>query len=156
MATTVREQIISNIATALGNITTGNGYENTLQSVQRFMQDGLSVADVPTVVVTMEEERKSLGMTDRADCNLMVTCDVYAVHDQGSVSGSTAALVDSLAADVEKAVMADTTRGGLARTCEVESVIPFRLAEGQPFVGATVSLRITYTHDAGSPYTARS
>jgi len=156
MAASVREQIIANIATALGDITTGNGYENTLVSVQRFMQGGLTVAQVPTAVVNFEDERKSQGPTERADCELSISIDLFAVHDQDVVSGSTATVVDSLAADVEKAVMVDPTRGGLARTCEIESIHPFRLAESQPYVGATVSVRIRYQHSITDPYTARN
>ena len=156
MADTVREQIIAGIATDLATITTTNGYENTVVNVQRFMQSGLSVADVPCVIVNFDEERKNQGPSDRAECDLRVTVDVWAVHDEDSVSGYTASLVDSLAGDVEKAIMSDTTRDGFARGCEIESVIPFRLAEGQPFVGATVSVKITYTHDISNPYTARA
>jgi hypothetical protein len=137
-------------------VTTSNGYENTLASVQRFMQTGLTVASVPTAVVNFDDERKSNGPADRATCTLSVSIDVWAVHDTASVSGYTATLVDSLAADVEKAVMQDTTRGGNARECEVTSVVPFRLAEGQPFVGATVSLTITYVHDIADPYVERN
>ena len=156
MPTSVRESIVANITTVLGTVTTGNGYENTLASVQRFMQDGLTVATIPTAVVNFESERKSIGPADRSTCDLNVTIDIWAIHDTDSVSGSTATLVDSLAADVEKAVMQDTSRGGNARETEVESVSPFRLAEGQPYVGATVSLRITYVHSISDPYTARN
>lgn len=156
MATSVREQIIANIATALAAVTTGNGYENTLASVQRFMQSGLTVAQVPTAIVNFDEERKSQGPTDRADCQLSISIDIWAVHSEAVVSGSTATLVDSLAGDIEKAVMVDPTRGGLARTCEVDSIHPFRLAEGQPYVGATVTVRITYTHSLSDPFTARN
>lgn len=156
MPTSVRESIIANIVTALGSVTTANGYSNTLASVQRFMQTGLAVATVPTAVVNWDDERKSNGPVERAMCTLGVSVDVWAVHDQEAVSGSTATLVDSLAADVEKAVMTDPTRGGYARECEVVSVTPFRLAEGQPFVGATVSLTITYAHDLADPYVERN
>lgn len=156
MPNSVRETIIANITTALGNVTTANGYNNTLASVQRFMQDGLSVASVPCAVVNFEQERKTVGPIDRVTVDLEVSVDVWAVHDTTSVSGSTATLVDSLAADVEKAIMQDTSRGGNARDCRVDTVVPFRLTEGQPYVGATISLRIMYVHDISNPYTARN
>ena len=154
MATTVREQIIASIATNLGNVTTANGYENTLVSVQRFMQSGLSIADVPCAIVNFDEERKVQGPTDRADCDLRVSIDVYAVHDEDAVSGYSATLIDSLAGDIEKCVIGSPP--SLAVTTDIESVIPFRLAEGQPFVGATISVKITYRHDVTNPYTARA
>lgn len=156
MPTSVRENIIANIATAVGNVSTSNGYNNTLASVQRFQQAGLSVATVPTAVVNFDQERKNVGPADRVDCQLDVSIDVWAIHDTDAVSGSTSTLVDSLAADIEKAVMSDTSRGGYARDCYVESVTPFRLAEGQPYVGATLSVRIAYMHQLDDPFTARN
>jgi len=105
MPNSVREDIIAHIATALGNVTTGNGYENTLASVQRFQQAGLTVATVPTAVVTFVNETKDIGPDFRATCELDVSIDIWAVHDTDAVSGDTATLVDSLAADCEKAVM---------------------------------------------------
>ncbi len=155
MADSVREQIVSNIATALGNVTTGNGYNNTLVSVQRFQQSGLSVSSVPTAVVNFEGETKSIGPDHRATCDLEVTVDIWAVHDTDVVSGDTATLVDSLAGDCEKAIMADPTRGGKARECTVRNVTPFRLAESQPYVGISLACTITYAHEAGDPFTVR-
>ena len=156
MPASVREQVVANIATALGNVTTANGYENTLASVQRFTQDGLTLSSVPYAVVTMDSERKSVGPNDRTTCDLDVNVDVWAVHDTDTYTGSTATLVDSLAADCEKAIMQDTSRGGKARDTYIDSVTPFRLAEGQPYVGATVSVRITYVHDLKDPYVERN
>lgn len=155
MPDSVRESIIANMATALGNITTGNGYNNTLASVQRFMQTGLSVASVPTVVVNFERETKSLGPGDRTECDLEVSVDCWAIHDTAAVSGSSATLVDSLVYDVEKALMADTSRGGAARDFHIESVVPFRLEEGA-FVGATVVCRVKYQHLQTDPGTGRN
>jgi len=155
MPNSVREDIIAHIATALGNVTTGNGYENTLASVQRFQQAGLTVATVPTAVVTFVNETKDIGPDFRATCELDVSIDIWAVHDTDAVSGDTATLVDSLAADCEKAVMADTGRGGKARDTAVRSITPFRLAEGQPFVGSVLSVTVFYAHAADDPFTVR-
>jgi len=155
MPNSVREDIIANVATALGNVTTGNGYNNTLASVQRFQQSGLTVATVPTAVVTFVNESKETGPDFRSTCELEVSVDVWAVHDTDAVSGDTATLVDSLAADCEKAIMADTSRGGKARDCAVRAITPFRLAEGQPFVGTMLSVSISYAHEAGDPFTVR-
>ena len=155
MADSVREQIIANIATALGSVTTGNGYNNTLASVQRFQQVGLTVATVPTAVVTFDGETKTIGPDNRASCNLEVSVDIWAVHDTDVVSGDTATLVDSLAADCEEAIMVDPTRNGKARDCVVGNIVPFRLAEGQPFIGVSLSVTISYAHEAGDPFTVR-
>lgn len=155
MPNSVREEIIADIATALGNVTTGNGYNNTLASVQRFQQSGLTVATVPTAVVNFVSESKEIGPDARSTCDLEVGVDVWAVHDTDVVSGDTATLVDSLAADCEKAIMQDVSRNGKARDCAVRAVNPFRLAEGQPFVGCNLTVIISYQHDFNDPFTAR-
>lgn len=156
MSNSQRENIIANVVTALGNVTTGNGYNNTLVSVQRFQQDGLSIASVPCAVVNFDQERKTVGPLDRVTCTLDIGIDVWAVHDPASVSGSTATLIDSLAADVEKAVMQDTSRGGLARDCYIETVSPFRLTEGMPVVGQSIRLVCIHVTDISDPYTGRN
>ena len=156
MPNSVREQIIQDLATAVGNVTTGNGYNNTLVSVQRFLQGGVSVASVPTAVINFSEETKTVGPTDRVTNNLYVTIDIWAIHDESQVSGSTATLVDSLASDVEKAVMQDPTRSGLVRNCYVESVRPFSLEESGSFSGATLALRLEFMTDLRDPFTARN
>lgn len=156
MPTTPRYQIIEDIATALESITTANGYENTLASVQRFLQSGLSVATVPTAVVNFEEERKSQGPTDRVENELRISVDLWVIHDEASVSGSTMQLIDSVCADAEKAIMADPTRSGKARTCEIETITPFRLEEGAPFVGATLRIVCNHMTSISDPYSARN
>lgn len=155
MPNSVREDIVASIATALGNVTTGNGYNNTLASVQRFQQGGLAVATVPTVVVTFDSETKTIGPDFRATCELVVEVDIWAIHDTETVSGDTATLIDSLAADCEKAIMQDPGRSSKARDTSIRSVVPFRLAEGQPFVGATISCIIEYAHQGDDPFTVR-
>ena len=156
MAETVRERIIAGIATDLEAISVANGYENDFTGVQRFLQSGISLADVPCLVVNFDEERKTLGPSDRADCELRIIVDVYAIHDESTVSGSSATLVDSMLGDVEKAIMSDTTRDGLARTCEIEAVQNFRQAEGQGFWGGSVLAKIGYSHLYSSPFEARA
>ena len=156
MSNSQRENIIANVVTALGNVTTGNGYNNTLVSVQRFQQDGLSVASVPCAVVNFDQERKVVGPLDRVTCTLDIGIDIWAVHDPVTVSGSTATLLDSLAADVEKAVMQDTSRGGYARDCFIETVMPFRLTEGMPVSGMSLRLTCTHVHDISDPYLGRN
>lgn len=155
MPTSIREQIMASVATALGNVTTGNGYNNSLASVQRYLQSGLTVADVPTAVVNFEDERREQGPTDRVSCELRISVDIFAVHDEDTVTGSTATLVDTLAADCEKSIMQDPTRGGLALTFEVESVNPFQ-AESGSLTGITLGLRCRYYTDLSDPFTGRN
>jgi len=152
----VRENIIANVATALGNISTANGYGNDITGgIQRFLQTGLTVASVPTIVVQFDNEDKSLGPVEQYTCTLTIGISVWCVHDTASISGYTWPVIDSIVTDVEKAVMVDTTRGGYAHDCEVRSIEGFSITQGQPYVGANVQLVVSYAHAASNPETAR-
>jgi len=152
----VRESILANVATALGNISIANGYTNNITGgIQRFMQTGLTVATVPTIVVQFDNEDKSLGPSNQYTCSLLVGIDVWAVHDTDSVTGYTWTLIDSLVTDIEKALNADLSRDGNAKDSEIRSIEPFRMSEGMPFVGASIQYQVTYAHDAFNPETVR-
>ena len=152
----VRESITANVATACAAISIAGGYDNDITGgVQRFLQTGLNVATVPTIVVQFDSESKSLGPSDQYTCELIIGIDIWAVHDTASVSGYTWSLIDSLVTDVEKALNIDYSRGGYAHDSEINTVTPFRLSEGMPFVGATVQMNVTYAHEAGDPEVVR-
>lgn len=152
----VRENILSNVATALGNISIDNGYTNNINGgVQRFLQTGLTVATVPTIVVQFDNEDKSLGPSNQYTCSLLIGIDVWAVHDTETVTGYTWTLIDSLVTDVEKALNADLSRSGNAKDSEIISVEPFRMSEGMPYVGASIQYQVNYAHDAFNPETVR-
>lgn len=152
----VREEILSNVATALGNISITNGYNNNITGgIQRFMQTGLNVATVPTIVVQFDNENKSLGPSNQYTCSLLIGLDVWAVHDTDSVTGHTWTLIDSLVTDVEKALNVDLSRNGKAKDSEIRSIEPFRMSEGMPYVGASIQYEVNYSHDAFNPETVR-
>ena len=148
----VRENITANVATVCATISIANGYTNDIPGgVQRFLQTGLNVSTVPTIVVQFDSESKSLGPSDQYTCDLIIGIDVFAVHDTSSVSGYTWTLIDTIVTDIEKALNIDNSRGSYAHDSQVTSVTPFRLSEGQPFVGATVELSASYAHARGNP-----
>jgi hypothetical protein len=152
----VRENITANVATACAAISTAGGYDNDIPGgVQRFLQTGLNVSTVPTIVVQFDSESKSLGPSDQYTCDLTIGIDIWAVHDTSTVTGSTWTLIDSLVTDVEKALNLDNSRGGYAHDSEISTVSPFRLSEGMPFVGATIQMSVTYAHQAGDPEVIR-
>ena len=156
MPNSVREQIMADVVTEIETVTTGNGYDNTIVSVQRYMQSGMSIHDVPCCIVNFENERKEQGPSNRVTCELFLSIDIFAIHDEAQVTGSTAQLLNSLSADVEKALMADPQRGGLCRTSVIEGIRPFRLAEGNPISAVMLQYHATYCHDLSDPYVIRN
>ncbi|MCK4248680.1 MAG: hypothetical protein KAX15_02765 [Candidatus Omnitrophica bacterium] len=150
MATTVREKILENIETALGDIKIANGYENDIDSVQRWKQAGNSTKLVPCIILSAGPEEKTPG-DPLISCMFNVNVEVWIRHDEETVPGSTDTILNSLLGDVEKALAIDETRGGNATDTVITGNMPFETVEGQAYAGISVDVRIHYRHKRGDP-----
>ena len=150
---TVREQIIDNIRTTLQGITVGNGYENTMQSVQRWDKRANSLLQVPCVIISAGQEQKVPTPNPFYTCHLTVYLDVW-IRQDASDALSTDSRLSSIAGDISKAVMQDYTRGGLAKDTVEHGSQPFFTEEGQPNAGLICELEIIYQHKQGDPAVA--
>ena len=151
MADSVREQLLKRIVTDLEAMSTGNGFENDYPGgVVRFSRAGAALADPPTVVVTLIQDQKDHGSSALVSGRLEVAVEVFAV-DAGDLVESTGSYIDTLAQDVEKAIDADSTLGGLASHAFVDHVRPFGLIDGVPYVGVACRVVVQYRHLRGDP-----
>jgi hypothetical protein len=150
---TVRENILENLKTVLSGITTANGYQNDIQSVQRWRQQGNSLVLVPCAVVNAGPEEKDPVPNPFMTCKLTVYLDIWARQDDADPQ-STDTLLNSLLGDVEKAVMQDVTRGGFAKDTNIKSNTLFETLEGQPYSGIVMEVEIVYQHKQGDPEVA--
>lgn len=149
----VREQIIENIKTTLETITQGVVYENSIASVQRWMQRGNKLYDTPCIVINEGEESKEPVPQGVITCHLNVTFDLWTVQDE-SDDTATGTYLNSFLRDIEKALLMDTTRGGKAQDTKLQSIIPFETVEGQAYAGLIIEVEIRYRHLEGDPDTA--
>jgi len=149
MANSVRENILANILTTLQGITTINGYVNTISSVQRWSQDGNSLANVPCIIVNAGQEDCEDRPGFITNCKLSVLLDVWSVKPT-----DTDTHLNSLLGDIKKSLMSDYTRGGYAIATRIKNILPFESTEGQPYCGLMVNVEVEYRHKTTDPTTA--
>ena len=154
MGNSVRENILDNIETTLQGITVANGYNYTFtaETVQRWKQHGNNFVDVPCIVINAAPEEKAPGPDPYLTCRLTVHIDVWTRQIE-SDNTPTDKIINKLLADVEKALMADHTRGGSARETNLVGNVPFEAVDGS-HVGIIVDIEIVYQHLRTNPETA--
>jgi hypothetical protein len=147
---TVKESILENLKTTLETIRTGNGYNNTIASVQRWRQAGNSLVAVPCIVINAGPEEKEPVPNPFTTCKFSVYLDVWMRQAQDDLQ-STDTILNSLLGDIEKALMIDYTRGGYAKDTNIKSNVLFETLEGQPQAGIIIELEIIYQHKQNDP-----
>ena len=147
---TVRENILENIRTTLLGVAVSNGYENTLQSVQRWDKRGNPLKDVPCVIISAGSEKKEPTPNPLFTCRLTVFLDVWIRQDASDLL-STDSRLSSIVGDIGKAVMADYTRGGWAKVTNDQGSAPFESVEGQPHAGLAMEIEVVYQHRQNDP-----
>ena len=147
---TVRENILANIKSTLEGITPANGYENAIASVQRWDKRGNALRLVPCIVVSSGPEQKDPFPNPMFTCHLTVYLDVWVRQDSSDDQG-TDSILSSLLGDIEKAIMADHTRGGFAKNTVMRSNVPFESVEGQPHAGLIIEIEVLYQHQQTNP-----
>lgn len=154
MADSVRERIMKNIQAALEGITVGNGYANTLNRVERFLQAGQTYTPPMAVVIEGDDDvigEQPLGYVSR---NLSVGVVLSVQQDSELDSRSASEVMNSLVADVQKKMQEDYRRGNLAVNTEEVSVSNLDAVEGQPDLSCAVAYRIQYRHALADPTVA--
>ena len=146
----VKENILANIKTTLEGITIPNGYANSILSVQRWIQKGNSLVDVPCIVINCGPEEMEMSPNPFFTNKLLVYLDVWVRQDESDTQ-STDTILNSLLGDIIKALMIDNTRGGFAIDTNIKSNVPFETVEGQPHAGIVVEVEIIYQHKLTDP-----
>ena len=142
---TIREQILENIKSTLETIRVAAGYANDIASVQRWLQKGNTFRLIPCIIINAGPEEIEQTPNPLVTCKFTVYLDVF-VRQEETDTVSTDALLNSLLGDIEKALMIDYTRAGLAENTNIKSNMTFEAVEGQPNAGIVVELEIIYQH----------
>lgn len=156
MPDSVRERILKNVQSTLETVTVENGYGHTLRSVQRFQQQGQELKDVPMVVLIeggddVELEGPLAGAYSLTSRNMTISAVLIQRQDLEEDARSASEVMNSLLADVQKAMQVDSTRGGLALDTEEAGIGEMDVEEGQPELVQTVGFRIRYRHRRTDP-----
>jgi len=158
MAQSIQEQIIKKIAVALGNISTMNGFDNTISSVQRLNQAGVDLNVVPAILV--KEGDVSVELSQSIFPNVRKRMELLAVvitrQDESDTSTdmrSGGELLNSLVADMEKVVATNRTWDGLAIQTDPPSYSEVEMDATVPHLARAVRFEVLYEHVRTDPYT---
>lgn len=150
MSVTIRENIMLNLKTALEDITLAHGYNNTIASVQRWNQRGAVFSAFPTIIINAGPEDKKPEPHPLATCSFKVYIDIWTNQPEDGTKSSDE-ILNSLLGDVEKALVADITRGGYAVDTNITGNLPFETVQGQPQIGISIEIEIVYQHQISDP-----
>lgn len=153
-STNAEFSILSNTATALAVSGTpaSGAYTIKNNTVQRFNQAGQNLLKVPLVIV-QEDTCEKLAETTEPYIykRLRLVLHIVSRIDPATDTRSSDEVLNALRGDVERAMHADYTCGGLAEDCEWESDGPLDVELGQPVSGTFMSFIIKYKHQLRNP-----
>lgn len=144
--TSLRESIVENLKTTIEAIESGSSYFTTVRRVLRGVEPVRNLTETPTIWIWDTVETKELDNISQYHCTLQI--DVIAMS---TAYESRPQLMTQLLHDVEKAVMADITRGGYAIDTKITGNEAFLEVEAEPLVGITIGLVVDYLHSVTDP-----
>ena len=140
MADSIAEKILANIKTTLEAITTAAGYNNTVQIVYRDPIAALDLQKYPAIFIAVGSDDTDPMAKSSAHRSLNLTLEIW-IRPQKDLSKS----LESIRADVQKAMMVDVHRGANAvNTIERSSsymLIMGEIPEGAIQIGYTMEYR---------------
>jgi hypothetical protein len=148
----VKEKIVQDVEEALQGISRANGYENNLEVVERWEQDGNSKELVPALFIHSElkSSEELPGLVTR--CVVTITIDCWVCHDKTKFAKSSDAYLDTFESDIIKAVMDDYQRSGLAEKTEYSGPAEkFHEQDGAATCGIICRFDVQYKHVTGDP-----
>ncbi len=146
---------MKNLQSTLEGVTVENGYANSLQAVERLLQRGQSHQSPMAYVlegdddVINAEESGSAGLLTKRELTAGVVLIVQQDEDQDARSASE--VMNSLIADVQKALQVDYQRGGHAIDTKEVGISPIQVEEGEPVLSCSLAYRIQYRHCRTDP-----
>ena len=110
--TPVKEAILDNMQTTLGNISAGSAYYHSVASISRINTVPIEIRDYPAIVITplgteYDQGGDATTLALHGDYRIRVT---LVIRTRTDASQS----LEEFIRDVHKALLVDITRGGLA------------------------------------------
>lgn len=148
----IREQILVLVKAKLETITTGNGYNNTISTVERTRTTPINKSEMPCIFIYEESEAVAasgglvnLGLYDN---NLNITLECW-IKDDSTEKGTQ---LNSLLEDVVKAMQSNynwTNGSGTSLAVDTQyegnqTLLEFASAKGQGFLALLVNFNINY------------
>lgn len=150
MADSVLEQIAKNVLDTLTGITVTNGFSQDLQVIRAPKKISPRHLLVAIYQMPGDPTEEAPIMTDES---LQAFAAVAFVLPEETDNTPVDTYSNAIAADIEKALMNDYHRGGLAIDTIITSPIYFPPIEGGNYAGVTVNFNVLYRTALGDPYT---
>ena len=158
MTEPIIEQILLDVVDTVNGITTGAGYQQTLTAVRPTRQDldDEGPVDNGTVLVVFSDpepdaEHSNAGNPARQAWMVQLVLVAYVIPSDASETPIDT-LINRVRADIEKALQADHTRGGLANWTRPAGSLKF-IQEGGAVSGVAVFADVLYRTPINDPYT---
>jgi len=156
MADYVVEAGLKQVKTKLESITIANGYQNTIQSVQRIIWEGQTLA-AGTKTIFMKQGPEEMvdqlcaGANTILQCRRRLALAIAMQPDEGEPK-SVDELINSLAGDVVKAMLTEPrTFGGYFERVEFAEMTEFDPLEGQRAICFGLGFDIFYRYRTSDP-----
>lgn len=149
----LRKQIIDHLVSTLGGINGGGSYASSVKGVSWWMRIPQSITEYPWLVVADTEERITDLVYPLSDRTLSIVIAGTLLYTMGADEASDGA--NDLIADIERAVLGDPTRSGLAFDTQVTSTSTDITEGADPLVVVEVKLNVRYRTLRTDPGDAR-
>ena len=146
-----RQSILEYLRTTrLPTITTGNGYNNTVQTIERGLRfpDDISDPKFPAIFISRTEETRKNLTRIHFQSELAVSLVGFVKSTYGN-SGAQIAL-DGLIEDVTKCLETDRLLGGLVNWTEIRS-IKSDIGDIDPHAACGIDVYFIYTTEGVTP-----
>ena len=140
-SSSIRELIVVNIDTVMAAISVGTGYNYTIVKTYRTRAVGVNIDQYPSIIVVDHDEEYQPNLMGIYEKTMNVSVEGW-IQEYDNLLLSPAA--NRILHDMEKAIMADRTRGGYAKDTVMLSSTPFIEEPGKPYGGARLELAVRY------------
>jgi len=151
MSTPIVEQIAVSIAADINAITTANGYNQDLVAVRPKKVDFETPWDDLTVLISQDAAEKDGQMTNHCQQWRQTFFATAIVIDSDNAETSIDTRLNQVAADIQKKLMVDDSRGGKAIDTIIMGAVPFNDDDG--LTGINVVFDVQYRTSVYDPYT---
>lgn len=157
MTFSIRKLLLDDLKTALETIDGSGKFENDLTvaggggGVQFWAGESINLQKTPTAVLYWLQDGSLDEPVGHLTRFLDVVVDVF--QKDAGLPATSAEAIETLLADVERAVLTDPERSEIGTNVDTAHVqtTPFPSQEDTPAIGGTVRFRIRYSHVRAEP-----
>ncbi len=150
-----REALLEYLKTLIAGVTVANGYNVTIQTIERGIRNPREMADVqlPAVFITMTHEKRVRITANQFRSDLQVILVGYVKSTKGDLNGTATGIeldLDRMIEDLTKAIEADPLQGLRVYNTEITDIVTDD-GDLTPTAGAVMSVVFSYASEGVTP-----